>query len=193
MRKIEKNIGLGERIKTIRLQLGKTQTEFGKMFDPPAPKGAVSRWEHGGGPNKKRLKEIADLGNVTVDYLLGLTKYKNVDNGDFGLSDKEKLELKNTDIAAFEYFASKQHIDTKSLSEEDKLNIWNYLQNYQFFVNSAMNYGKVTNIKAVDNLISSLLNVMVGERLGKAKISSKEVIQSINDLTKKINSGHLLD
>lgn len=61
---------MGNRIKAIRMKLGKNQTEFGNMFDPPAPKGAVSRWEHGGSPNKKRLKKIADLGGVSVEYLI---------------------------------------------------------------------------------------------------------------------------
>lgn len=70
MNLITKNIELGNRIKAIRMKLGKNQTEFGKMFDPPAPKGAVSRWEHGGSPNKKRLKRIADLGGVSVEYLI---------------------------------------------------------------------------------------------------------------------------
>ena len=74
MRKIEKNIGLGQRIKSIRLRLGKNQSEFGEMFDPPAPKGAVSRWEHGGGPNKKRLKKIAELGGVSVEFLCNGSK-----------------------------------------------------------------------------------------------------------------------
>lgn len=83
MRKIEKNIGLGQRIKSIRLRLGKNQSEFGEMFDPPAPKGAVSRWEHGGGPNKQRLKKIAELGGVSVEYLI---------NGDY-LSDAEIKNL----------------------------------------------------------------------------------------------------
>lgn len=40
------------------------------MFDPPAPKGAVSRWEHGGGPNKQRMKRIAELGHTSINYLL---------------------------------------------------------------------------------------------------------------------------
>lgn len=68
------NVELGDRIKKIRLSLGKTQEEFGRMFDPPAPKSAVSRWEHGGSPNKKRLKAIADFGNVSISYLLGTDK-----------------------------------------------------------------------------------------------------------------------
>lgn len=64
------NTGLGLRIKSIRENLGKNQSEFGELFNPPAPKSAVSRWEHGGSPNKKRLAEIAKLGGMTVDELI---------------------------------------------------------------------------------------------------------------------------
>lgn len=65
------NAGLSERIKNCRLKLGKSQEDFGKMFDPVAPKSAVSRWEHGGGPNKGRLKKIAELCDTTVEELVG--------------------------------------------------------------------------------------------------------------------------
>ena len=61
---------MGRRIKAIRKMLGKSQEEFGQLFDPPAPKSSVSYWENGGGPNKKRLKKIADLGGVTPAYLI---------------------------------------------------------------------------------------------------------------------------
>lgn len=86
MNLITKNIELGNRIKAIRMKLGKNQTEFGNMFDPPAPKGAVSRWEHGGSPNKKRLKKIADLGGVSVEFLV---------NGAPSLTFAEIKELSN--------------------------------------------------------------------------------------------------
>lgn len=64
------NVALGNRIKAIREKMGKNQEEFGKMFNPPAPKSAVSRWEHGGSPNKRRLAKIAELGDMTVDELV---------------------------------------------------------------------------------------------------------------------------
>lgn len=97
MRKIEKNVGLGKRIKAIRLQLGKSQTEFGEMFDPPAPKGAVSRWEHGGGPNKKRLKKIAELGNVSVEYLINGNDTTNEDAKRFFHKVISKKNLSKTE------------------------------------------------------------------------------------------------
>ena len=69
---------IGKRICKVRLSLGKSMTEFGKMIDDYNPNGktksgTVSNWETGKNlPNKKRLKKIADLGNVTVDYLMGV-------------------------------------------------------------------------------------------------------------------------
>ena len=63
---------LGKRIKNCRLRLGKNQEEFGEMFEPAAPKSAVSRWEHGeNAPNKQRLKKIAKLCDTTVQELVG--------------------------------------------------------------------------------------------------------------------------
>ena len=49
----------GNKIKKIRLSLGKSQEEFGRLFNPPAAKSAVCRWEKGHGARKGRLKKIA--------------------------------------------------------------------------------------------------------------------------------------
>lgn len=63
---------LGDKIKSIRLNRGETLEEFGKRFNPPANRGLVSGWENGRyAPNPKRLKEIAELGNMAVEELLG--------------------------------------------------------------------------------------------------------------------------
>ena len=41
------------------------------MLTPPAKKNSVSQWESGKNkPNKRRLKEIAELGNITVHDLV---------------------------------------------------------------------------------------------------------------------------
>ena len=62
---------IGYSIKLIRKQLGLTMEEFGELFDPPASQSIVSRWESGISiPNNRRLKRIADLGNVTVADLI---------------------------------------------------------------------------------------------------------------------------
>ncbi|WP_414046662.1 helix-turn-helix domain-containing protein [Macrococcus equi] len=58
------------RIKQIRLEHGLTMEDFGVKIDN-AHKSLVSKWEKGLSlPNKKRLKLIADMGNITVDELI---------------------------------------------------------------------------------------------------------------------------
>lgn len=60
----EKFKSLPHRIKDLRTDLGLNMDEFGKLFDPPASKGAVSNWENGYNlPNNKRIKDIKRLIN----------------------------------------------------------------------------------------------------------------------------------
>lgn len=63
-------MSVGNRIRSIRMNLGMTQEEFGNLFN--ATRSNVSKWERGSSlPNKTRLKAIADIGNMSVDELLG--------------------------------------------------------------------------------------------------------------------------
>lgn len=68
------SIEVGKRIKNIRLSLSNpklTMEEFGKLITPEADKAAVSKWEKGAYlPNSERLVQIANLGNVTTDFIL---------------------------------------------------------------------------------------------------------------------------
>lgn len=67
----DKNIQIGNRIKKIRRDKGLTTEEFAMIFDPPASKGTVSKWENGKYlPNNKRIKDIAALGDISVNELL---------------------------------------------------------------------------------------------------------------------------
>lgn len=69
---------VGQRIKNIRMQLGMNQEEFAKATNSTIP--AVSNWENARNlPNKARQKEIAILGNTTVNELL----HGNIDEVDF--------------------------------------------------------------------------------------------------------------
>lgn len=67
---------LGERIKFVRTQLGLTMEEFIQRIDGKDGKGrsgTVNNWETGkNAPNKRRLKRIAELGNISVPYLQGV-------------------------------------------------------------------------------------------------------------------------
>lgn len=71
----------GEKIKGIRLSLGMTLEEFGKMFG--ATKSNVRSWEIGRNlPNPERLLTIAKLGGMTVEQLLyenPLAKFSTVE------------------------------------------------------------------------------------------------------------------
>ena len=73
------SVEVGNRIKDIRLSLGLTMEEFGKLFDEPAAQSIISRWEVGKSvPNANRLKKIAELGDTTVQELLKEDDYINV-------------------------------------------------------------------------------------------------------------------
>lgn len=97
---------MGNRIKAIRKSLGKSQEEFGQLFDPPAPKSSVSYWENGGGPNKRRLKKIAELGGVSVEYLINGSQLSITDTrklldkaeDNTKLSDSELQKLRESQL-----------------------------------------------------------------------------------------------
>lgn len=64
----KRNIKIGDRIKGVRKAIGMNQTDFGKIFGLTSV--AISRYERGRTPNGELLKKIADLGHVSVDWLL---------------------------------------------------------------------------------------------------------------------------
>lgn len=58
-------------IRVVRKSLGLSMEEFASRIDDKAKSGTVSNWETGKNlPNNKRLKKIAELGEITVDELL---------------------------------------------------------------------------------------------------------------------------
>lgn len=158
------------------------------MFDPPAPKGAVSRWEHGGGPNKSRLRKIAKLGNVTVDYLLGLTDYPNVDNIDIGFTDDEKTILQDNQVKAFEYLSQKRHFNIENISDKDKALYWEFLQSYQWLLGLALMHNKLKSLDAVEGIVKTLSKIISSEAIGKVKsLTLDDAVNDINDLTRQLN------
>ena len=69
---------VGARIREIRLARGETLEEFGQLFG--SSKGVVNNWEKGRNlPNKRRIKSIADMANISVqDLLRGVKRYMYV-------------------------------------------------------------------------------------------------------------------
>lgn len=69
---------LGQKIKAIRLNLGKNMEEFGRMVDN-ANKGLVSRWENDKSiPGIERLHIIAKLGNISFEELMETEDIKSL-------------------------------------------------------------------------------------------------------------------
>ena len=91
---------VGKRIKNIRLNKSKNLREFGELIsknlkeDKNISDSIVSRWEKGVSiPSAKRLKEIADIGNVSVNYLLYGVKatYKDIHDNINTVSMKNEI------------------------------------------------------------------------------------------------------
>lgn len=63
------NEHIGARIRAIRLARGMTMKEFGEMLS--VRQSSVSYWENGRNiPNNRRIIEIADMANISVQELL---------------------------------------------------------------------------------------------------------------------------
>lgn len=58
-------------IKSARLKTGMSQSEFGQLFNPPAAKSIISRWEKGiSTPSPDRLPQLSRLTGYSVEELL---------------------------------------------------------------------------------------------------------------------------
>lgn len=103
---------VGERIKSIRINNGKTQEQFGELFS--ASKGNVATWEKGLSlPNKERLKLISELGNITIDELLYGTEFTKESISNYVLNNPEGF--KNNLYSAISNFVSSYLDDSKDL------------------------------------------------------------------------------
>ena len=61
--------GLAQRLKSARHSAGLTQAEAARKLSVSA--GAVGQWETGGIPATERLTALADLFDISIDWLLG--------------------------------------------------------------------------------------------------------------------------
>ncbi len=84
---------IANRIRNIReKKLGLTMEEFGKLLN--TSKGAVNNWEKEKSlPNKERLKNIAELGETTIEYIL----YGSLEDYAKDLLNELEKELKEDD------------------------------------------------------------------------------------------------
>ena len=107
--------GLNERIKMIRIKMGMTMEEFGKLV-LDANKSVVSKWEKGlTVPNNERLLRIAELGNISTEYLLSGNPFS---------------ELTREEVAAYEVAETKwqkKHWNIKQYQEKTHVRLEDFL------------------------------------------------------------------
>ena len=83
---------IADRIKSLREQQNKTQSELTKQLG--ITRSSVNAWEMGiSAPSTQYVVELANIFNVSTDYLLGVNNTATVDVA--GLSDKD-IELVHT-------------------------------------------------------------------------------------------------
>lgn len=120
---------VGERIKNIRLQSGKTQEAFGNLFS--ASKGNVAMWEKGKSlPNAERLKEISNFGNITVNQLL---------YGDFLIQLENIAKEKVNEILQDNYLEDDKDSRDKLMSSASRLIIMFYERGSEAFDSNLFN------------------------------------------------------
>lgn len=130
---------IGQKIKIIRLKKGMTLEEFGKLFN--TSKGIISRWENGiSTPTPERLKKIAELGGVSVAYMMGLTDDKSIKTAIVPQEEIEKgIELFNIDFINFlkyhDLYLTDNQINTAINMLFSMSNINNDFLNYLFSKN----------------------------------------------------------
>lgn len=88
---------LNERIKTLRLAKGISQVDLAVMLN--VSKQSVSNWENDNiQPSIDMLIRLADIFNVSTDYLLGRDIRRNLDTDNLTDSELEHIQVIINDI-----------------------------------------------------------------------------------------------
>lgn len=144
--------GTGQRIKSIRLEEGLTMKEFGARLNPPAADSIVSRWERGVSlPNGKRLRQIAEMGNMSVLFLttgvkaiadLNEEDYVELAQSNVNKANEQKYLMEQGVRADLNYYAN---------STLEYIEIMFFLQTFNYF-----KYSKAEDIKFMVALFGQL-------------------------------------
>lgn len=163
-RKTDLKIILGQRIKFLRTSYPMTQEMLGKKLG--VKKSTIANYESGySEPENEKMCKIANIFDVSVDYLLGNTDIKNPYN--FLIDELLKL-----------------HLTVEEL-EESYNNVLNYysLEKYPFSPFDNSKNEKVTSATlAIFNVASSFFNSKLDKLLG----NNFEILANINDKDLKL-------
>ncbi|WP_301359780.1 helix-turn-helix domain-containing protein [Enterococcus spodopteracolus] len=85
-----RGILINQRLAQLRKERFLTLDDVSNIFEPPVSKGTVSNWENGHQyPSNKRIVELCDFYDVSIDYLYGRTEDRNFTNE----NKKNSLEI----------------------------------------------------------------------------------------------------
>lgn len=83
---IDENRMFGDVFKQLRLEKGLSQDKIAEELDVSQP--LIAKWEsHQSTPAPEMLDYIADYFNISVDYLIGRSKYKNLESNNSELDN----------------------------------------------------------------------------------------------------------
>lgn len=110
---------LGKRLKTLRVESGLTQEEFGLPYS--LRKSTVSQYESGSSrPDDELKKRIALDYNVSIDWLLGLTDIRNYEE----ITTEDKIN-KLIEESGINTIAA--HFEGEEFTEDDLEDIENFI------------------------------------------------------------------
>ncbi|WP_346344612.1 helix-turn-helix transcriptional regulator [Levilactobacillus brevis] len=153
---------VGQRIKMLRISKGMTMNEFGGLIDSNVKSGTVTNWESGkNAPNKKRLKRIADLCGVSVDFLLNGTQMSIRDVRKFqsALIDKSTLTNEEKRIA-------------KEISIETRLAIQSASEPFDKISSQVFKDSFLVGLSPEARILANQISILIGQ------ISTSEVPDS---------------
>ncbi|MCB5953983.1 helix-turn-helix domain-containing protein [Enterococcus sp. CWB-B31] len=167
-----KNKEVGLRIKKIRNNLKLSMRAFGEKIDKNASGGAVGNWERGDNlPNQFRLHQIANIGNVSIAYLLYGKEFHQILNEKMAALLECENKLHELGIRL-----SISYIDDQSLDEHSYLS--DGKKSYNYKIDSTLD----TSDSKESNKKNSHISSIPKEKQGYVY----ELIQNRRDLIREI-------
>lgn len=193
MNNIDKE-AVGKRIKALRTQKGLTMEKFGELFEPPASKSIVSRWERGKTlPSSERIKKISDIYHISTHYLLygehALTDFKHDQNN---VAEKLKNEEDSIEVALeiFDFMSSSEKNQNIIYIEKNFNGIDLHKSSIEQI--NLLKQAIEINKKNVDEKILSHINkilkiLIMTSNNDKSKVFKKMLLDQLKSIEKEIN------
>ena len=191
---------MGSRIRAVRLRLGLSMEEFIERIDNKPGKGrsgTVNNWESGkNAPNKQRLKRIAELGGVSVEYLINgsrlsiddikkladkLTKEKHLTSEQIKKANEAMLDSKEISKTIFDSINQKAEAKLKNQQQTLKEYPLNPFDRdlYADFV-SLFNLLRLTGSEEQYVSFSTLINFILRIANGTIEYDKDDIIPNID-------------